>query len=322
MKYFNDILATVGNTPLIKLNQIAAGKKPLLLAKVEYFNPGGSSKDRIAISMLDAAEKNGVLKAGGTVVEPTSGNTGVGLALACNLRAYKAVFIMPDKMSMEKQRLLEAYGAKVIRTPTNVEPDDPNSYYEVAKRLVRETPNSFSPNQYFNENNPQAHYDSTGPEIWRDTEGKITHFVAGMGTGGSISGTARYLKEKNPDIKIIGADTEGSLYRHKFYGTEGPIHSYLIEGIGEDFMPDTMDLSMVDEVITISDKKAYELARELTIKDAILTGSSSGAAIGAALELADDLDENAVVVIFLPDSGRSYLSTAYNDDWLSEKGLI
>ena len=322
MKYYDDILATVGNTPMIKLNRIAEGKKPLLLAKVEYFNPGGSSKDRIGISMLNAAEKEGILKPGGTVIEPTSGNTGVGLALACNLRGYKAIFIMPDKMSLEKQRLLEAYGAEVIRTPTNVEPDDPRSYYEVAKRMARETPNSFSPNQYFNQNNPKAHYDTTGPEIWRDTEGKITHFVAGMGTGGSISGTARYLKEKNPEIKIIGADTEGSLYKHKFYGTEGAIHSYLIEGIGEDFMPETMDLSMIDEVITISDKKAYDLARELTLKDAILTGSSSGAAIAAGLELADRLDENAIVVIFLPDSGRSYLSTAYNEDWLSDKDLI
>lgn len=322
MKYFNDILATVGNTPMIKLNRIAEGKKALLLAKVEYFNPGGSSKDRIGIAMLNAAEEEGILKPGGTVIEPTSGNTGVGLALACNLRGYKAIFIMPDKMSLEKQRLLEAYGAEVIRTPTNVEPDDPRSYYEVAKRMVRETPNSFSPNQYFNKNNPKAHYETTGPEIWRDTEGKITHFVAGMGTGGSISGTAKYLKEKNPNIKIVGADTEGSLYKHKFYGTEGPIHSYLIEGIGEDFMPETMDLSMVDEVITISDKKAYDVARELTLKDAILTGSSSGAAIAAALELAEKLDEDAIVVVFLPDSGRSYLSTAYNEDWLSEKGLV
>jgi cystathionine beta-synthase len=299
MNYYEDILATVGNTPLIRLNRIAEDKKPLLLAKVEYFNPGGSSKDRIGISMLDAAEKEGLLQAGGTVVEPTSGNTGVGLALACNLRGYKAIFVMPDKMSMEKQRLLEAYGAEVIRTPTNVEPEDPESYYEVAKRLVRETPNSFSPNQYFNQNNPKAHYETTGPEIWRDTEGKITHYVAGMGTGGSISGTAKFLKEKNPDIKIIGADTVGSLYKHRFEGTEGPIHSYLIEGIGEDFMPETMDLSVIDEVITVGDKEAYDMARELTKKDAILTGSSSGAAVVAALELADRLDENAVVVVFL-----------------------
>ncbi|MCT4663828.1 MAG: pyridoxal-phosphate dependent enzyme [Flavobacteriales bacterium] len=322
MKYANNILGLIGNTPMVKLNDVAKDLKPLILAKLEYLNPGGSSKDRIAVSMLDQAEKDGLLKPGGTVVEPTSGNTGVGLAMVCKLRGYQAIFTMPDKMSMEKQRLLEAYGAKVLRCPTAVEPEDPKSYYSVAKQKVTEIEGAFSPNQYFNQNNPKAHYVSTGPEIWEDTEGKITHFVAGMGTGGTISGTAKYLKEKNPNIKIIGADTEGSLYSGRFYGTEEVVHSYLIEGIGEDFMPETMDLSAIDEVLTVTDKDAYEMTRKLTQSEALLGGSSAGAAVVAALEYAKNLTEDDVMVVFLPDSGRSYLSTVYNDNWMKENKLM
>ncbi|MGB0884594.1 MAG: PLP-dependent cysteine synthase family protein, partial [Flavobacteriales bacterium] len=228
MNYANNVLDLIGNTPMVKLNTLAKGLKPTILLKLDYLNPGGSSKDRIAVSMLNEAERKGLLKPGGTVVEPTSGNTGVGLAMVCLLRGYKTIFTMPDKMSMEKQSLLEAYGATVLRCPTNVEPEDPKSYYSVAKQKTAEIEGAFSPNQYFNQSNPEAHYVSTGPEIWKDTEGKITHFVAGMGTGGTISGTTRFLKEQNPDIKIIGADTVGSLYAHKFNGTEGPIHGYLI----------------------------------------------------------------------------------------------
>ncbi len=322
MKTYDNILELIGNTPLVRLNAICKDLKPTIYAKMESFNPGGSSKDRIAVYMLDEAERKGLLKPGGTVVEPTSGNTGVGLAMVALLRGYKTIFTMPDKMSIEKQRLLEAYGATVVRTPTAVEPEDPRSYYSVAKQLVADTENAFSPNQYFNQHNPLAHYETTGPEIWRDTEGKITHFVAGMGTGGTLTGTAKYLKEQNPNIKIIGADTEGSLYKDKFYGTEGEIHSYLIEGIGEDFMPETMDLSLLDEVLTVTDKAAYAMCRELTKTDALLVGSSAGAAIVAALEAAKNLTEDDIMIVFLPDTGRSYLSTAFNTEWLKEKNLI
>jgi len=322
MQYYQNILEKIGNTPLVKLNHINKGLEPLILTKLESFNPGGSSKDRIAISMLDEAERNGLIKPGGTIVEPTSGNTGLGLAMVGIHRGYKMIFTMPDKMSQEKEDLLTAHGARVVRTPTAVEPEDPQSYYKVAERLVRETPNSFSPNQYFNKNNPKAHYDSTGPEIWRDTDGKITHFVAGIGTGGTISGVGKFLKEQNPDIKVIGVDTEGSIYKHKFYNTEGPIHSYFVEGIGEDFMPETVDFSVIDEVITVKDKDAFTTTRELVLKDAIFSGSSSGAAVNGALTVASKLPKDAVVVVLLPDSGKSYLSTLYNDDWMKERDLL
>ena len=322
MQYYQNILEKIGNTPLVKLNHINKGLEPLILTKLESFNPGGSSKDRIAISMLDEAERKGLIKPGGTIVEPTSGNTGLGLAMVGIHRGYKLIFTMPDKMSQEKEDLLTAHGARVVRTPTAVEPEDPQSYYKVAERLVRETPNSFSPNQYFNKNNPKAHYDSTGPEIWRDTDGKITHFVAGIGTGGTISGVGKFLKEQNPDVKVIGVDTEGSIYTHKFYNTEGPIHSYFVEGIGEDFMPETVDFSVIDEVITVKDKDAFTTTRELVLKDAIFSGSSSGAAVSGALTVASKLPKDAVVVVLLPDSGKSYLSTLYNDEWMKERGLL
>jgi len=322
MRYYQNILEGIGNTPLVKLNNINQAYEPLLLSKMESFNPGGSSKDRIAVSMLDEAERKGLIEKGGTIVEPTSGNTGLGLAMVGILRGYKLIFTMPDKMSQEKEDLLRAHGAIVIRTPTAVEPDDPKSYYKVAERLVNEIPNSFSPNQYFNKNNPKAHYESTGPEIWRDTDGKVTHFVAGIGTGGTISGVGKYLKEQNPNVKVIGVDTEGSIYKHEFYKTKGPIHSYLIEGIGEDFIPDTVDFSVIDEVVTVSDKDAFATARDLVLKDAIFAGSSAGAAVKGALQVVSKLPKDAVVVVLLPDSGRSYLSSLYNDEWMQEKGLL
>lgn len=322
MNYYQNILETIGNTPLVKLSRINQAYTPLMLAKMESFNPGGSSKDRIAIAMLDEAERKGLIKAGGTIIEPTSGNTGLGLALVGILRGYKLIFTMPDKMSQEKEDLLTAHGATVIRTPTAVEPNNPESYYKVAERLLKEIPNSFSPNQYFNKNNPKAHYESTGPEIWRDTAGKVTHFVAGIGTGGTISGVGKFLKEQNPNIKVIGIDTEGSIYKHEFYKTKGPIHSYLVEGIGEDFMPDTVDFTSIDEIITVSDRDAFATARELVLKDAIFAGSSAGAAVNGALQLAAQLPEDAVVVILLPDSGKSYLSSLYNNEWMQGKGLF
>ncbi|NOZ48088.1 MAG: cysteine synthase family protein [Chlorobi bacterium] len=322
MKYYSSILDGVGNTPLVMLNNINTGLTPTMLVKLESFNPGGSSKDRIAIQMIEAAEKEGLLKPGGTIIEPTSGNTGLGLAIAGNLKGYKLIFIMPDKMSREKEDVLKAYGAKVIRTPTAVDPDDPRSYYKVAEKLVKETPNSFSPNQYFNQQNPLTHYKTTGPEIWKDTEGKITHFVCGIGTGGTISGVGKYLKEQNPDIKVIGADTEGSIYYHHFYKTKGPVHSYLTEGIGEDFIPETVDFNYIDSIITVSDKMAYKTARDFVAKESILVGSSSGSAIYAGLQLAKKLKKEDVVVILLPDTGKNYLSTLFNDNWMREKGLM
>ncbi len=322
MNYKNNILETIGKTPLVKLNRINKGLSPLLLTKLELFNPGGSSKDRIAVSMIEEAERLGLLKPGGTIIEPTSGNTGLGLALVGIMRGYKLIFTMPDKMSREKEDVLTAHGATVIRTPTEVDADDPRSYYKVAERLLQEIPNSFSPNQYFNENNPAAHYRSTGPEIWEDTDGKITHFIAGIGTGGTISGVGKYLKEKNPDIQVIGVDTEGSLYEDYFKKRETSVHSYLIEGIGEDFIPPIVNFADIDDIITVSDRDAYATARELVKKEGIFSGSSAGAAVYAGLQLARNLSENDIVVILLPDSGKNYLSTLYNDAWMTEKDLL
>ena len=322
MKYCENILEAIGNTPLVKMNNISKGLKPTILAKVEYLNPGGSIKDRMAIKMIDDAEKKGLLKKGATIIEPTSGNTGCGLALVCALRGYKMIFTMPEKMSKEKEALLKAYGATVVRCPTEASPEDPCSYYKVAERLVKKTPNSFSPNQYHNQSNPQAHYESTGPEIWRDTGGKITHLVAGIGTGGTITGIARYLKEKNPKIKVIAPDPEGSIYHHKIENTEGKIHSYKVEGIGEDFMPTTVDLKLVDKIILTTDKESFDIARKLAREEGLLVGGSSGSAMSAALKTAEHLDENAVIVVILPDTGRNYLSTVYNDDWMKENKFL
>lgn len=322
MKYHNNILETIGNTPLVKLNYVTKELKPTILAKVEYFNPGGSVKDRIGIRMIEDAEKKGLLKKGGTIIEPTSGNTGVGLALVAATRGYKTIFVMPDKMSKEKIDLLEAYGAEVVITPTKVAPDSPESNISVAKRLAKEIPGAFMPMQYFNEINPLAHYETTGPEIWRDTDGKIDFFVAGMGTGGTITGVARYLKEKNPKIKIIGVDAEGSMYHHAFYKTEGQVHSYKVEGIGEDFMPSTIDLKLVDDIITVDDKHAFLMARRLARKEGLLVGGSSGAAVAASLEIAKKLEKDKILVVLLPDTGRNYISKIYSDDWMRENGFI
>ena len=322
MNYRDNILQTIGNTPLIKMNRVNEGLRPLMLGKMECFNPGGSSKDRIGMAMIEAAERAGLLKPGGTIIEPTSGNTGIGLAHMAAVKGYKVIFTMNEKVSQEKRNILKGYGAEIVICPCDIGPENPRSYYKVAERLVEETPNAFSPNQYSNQDNPLAHYETTGPEIWRDTVGKITHFVAGMGTGGTISGTAKFLKEQNPNIRIIGVDPEGSLYRHLYDGTDGEVESYKIEGIGQDFLPGSIDLELIDKVLTIPDKAAFGMARELARKEAWMVGSSAGAVVAGALEAARELDENAVMVMLLPDSGKNYLSTVFNDAWLETNGLM
>ncbi len=320
MKIHSSILDIIGNTPLVRLEKVKEGIKADIVAKLEYQNPGGSVKDRIGITMIEDAEEKGLLKPGGTIVEPTSGNTGVGLALAAQEKGYRLIFTMPDKMSKEKEEILKALGATVVRTPTDVPPDDPRSYYSVAERILENEENAFSPNQYFNENNPRAHYETTGPEIWRDTDGKVTHFVAGMGTGGTITGVARYLKEKDQDIKIIGVDPEGSLYHHEYNDIEGEVFPYHTEGIGEDFIPETIDLDLIDEIIKVTDKEAFDMTRKLIKEEGVLCGSSSGAAVAGALKL-KDLKEDDLVVILIPDTARNYYSTLLNSDWLREKGF-
>ena len=313
-----DVIAALGNTPLVRLNAVAAGIRTPVVAKLEMLNPGGSIKDRIGIRMILEAERKGWLKAGGTIVEPTSGNTGVGLAMAAAVRGYRCVFVMPDKVAPEKAALLRAYGAEVVTTPTAVERDSPESYYSVADRLTREIPNAFQPNQYFNPMNPRTHYESTGPEIWRQTAGQITHFVAGVGTGGTISGIGRFLKERNPAIKVIGADPEGSIYTEP-----DNIHTYKVEGVGEDFWPGTFDRSLVDDFVQVSDRDSFLTARRLTREEGILVGGSCGLAVWAALAVARRVDDpEALVVVLLPDSGRGYLSKIYNDDWMRENGFL
>ncbi|MBS3164677.1 cysteine synthase [Candidatus Woesearchaeota archaeon] len=322
MRYGRDVLELVGNTPLVQLNSISKGSKGMVLAKLEFLNPGGSVKDRIGVSMVLDAEKRGLLKPGGTIVEPTSGNTGMGLALVATLKGYKCIFVMPEKMSIEKERLLRAFGAEVVRTPTDVAPDDPRSNYKVAERLAKEIPNAFSPNQYRNPTNPLAHYQTTGPELWRDTEGKLTHFVAGIGTGGTISGTARYLKEKNPKVKVIGADPEGSIFHDRFHGRNGRPYTYKVEGIGEDFIPDTTDLKLLDGIEVVSDRQAFLMARRLVREEGLLVGGSSGAAMEAASRVAKTLKKGDVLVVLLPDGGRSYLSTFLDDGWMKENRFL
>ncbi len=314
---YDNVIDALGGTPLVRLNRLAQGIRTPVYAKLEMLNPGGSVKDRIGIRMIAEAERRGWLRPGGTIVEPTSGNTGVGLAMAAAVRGYRCVFVMPDKVAAEKVALLRAYGAEVVTTPTAVERDSPESYYSVADRLTREIPNAFQPNQYFNPMNPKTHYESTGPEIWAQTEGKITHFVAGVGTGGTISGTGKYLKEQKPDVVIVGADPEGSIY------TTQNIHQYKIEGVGEDFWPGTFDRKVVDEWVQINDHDAFMTARQLTRQEGILTGGSGGMAVWAALEVARQVDDpEAYVVVLLPDSGRGYLSKIYNDDWMRENGFL
>ena len=315
MRYASNILELVGETPLVRLSRVAAGVRPTVLVKLEYLNPGGSIKDRIGLKMLEEAERSGRIKKGGTIIEPTSGNTGVGLAQAACLKGYRCIFVMPDKMSQEKVRLLKAYGAEVIICPTAVPKESPESYYSVADRLEREIPNAFQPNQYQNPINPQTHYEWTGPEIWRQTEGKITHFVAGMGTGGTISGVSKYLKEKNPNIRIVGVDSEGSLY------TSDEVRPYKVEGIGEDFIPETINLDIIDEMVRVSDRDSFVTARHLAREEGILCGGSCGGAVFGALQVARRLDESAVMVVVLPDTGRNYLSKFYSDEYMKENGF-
>jgi cystathionine beta-synthase len=316
MQTLDSILDAVGDTPLVRLRRIARGVRPRILAKLEMLNPGGSVKDRIGLRMIEAAERAGRLRPGGTIVEPTSGNTGHGLAIAAALKGYKTIFVMPDKMSQEKIALLRAYGAEVVITPTAVPPESPESYYRVADRLTEEIPGAFQPNQYFNQENPTAHEETTGPEIWRQTDGSIDVLVAGVGTGGTITGAARYLKRRNPALLVVGADPEGSL----FSGDEP--RPYLTEGIGEDFWPETFDPAVVDRWERVSDRDAFRCARALTRQEGILAGESSGSAMEAALRVARDHDEDTLMVVILPDTGRNYLSKLYSDSWLLQYGLM
>ena len=310
-----DILGVVGNTPLVRLSRLGREGRAQLVAKLEMLNPGGSVKDRIGLVMIEDAERRGLLRPGGTIVEPTSGNTGVGLAMAAAIKGYRLVCTMADKQSQEKRDLLRAYGAEVVVCPTAVPPESPESYYKVAERLARELPGGFLPNQYYNPQNPEAHYRTTGPEIWKQTEGRITHFVTGVGTGGTVSGAGRYLKEREPAVVIVGADPEGSIFT-------GGIHPYKTEGIGEDFYPGTFDAALVDRWVRVSDRNSFLTARRLVREEAILAGGSAGTAMFAALEVARELDESALVVVLLPDSGRSYLSKIYNDEWMRQNGFL
>jgi cystathionine beta-synthase len=319
MRYSDSLVELIGNTPLIRLNRVTshlpADSAPTVLAKVEYFNPGGSVKDRIAVRMIDAAEEAGELKPGGTIVEPTSGNTGIGLALVAQQRGYRCIFVCPDKVSGDKIDTLRAYGAEVVVCPTAVAPEDPRSYYSVSDRLARETPGGWKPNQYANVNNPRSHYETTGPELWEQTEGRITHFVAGIGTGGTISGTGRYLKERGP-VRVIGADPEGSVYSG---GTGRP---YLVEGVGEDFWPDTYDRTVCDEIIPVSDAESFAMTRRLAREEGLLVGGSCGMAVVAALRAAERCGPDDVVVVLLPDGGRGYMSKIFSDAWMADYGFL
>ncbi len=316
MDIADSVLDLIGNTPMVRLRRVTDGIACPVVAKVELTNPGGSSKDRPAVSMIDAAEREGLLKPGGTIVEPTSGNTGVGLAIVAAQRGYKCIFVVTDKVAPEKIDLLRAYGAEVVVCPVAVPPEDPASYYSTAERLVEETPNAFRPNQYANAWNPQAHFDTTGPEIWQQTEGKVTHFVAGAGTGGTLSGVGRYLKSQNPDIQIVAADPEGSVY------SGGSGRPYLVEGVGEDFWPTTYDPGVVDRVIAISDKDSFMTARDVSEREGLLIGGSCGTAVAASLTLAKELTPDDLVVVLLPDSGRGYLSRVFNDEWMAGFGFL
>jgi cystathionine beta-synthase len=315
----DSILDAIGETPIVRLSRLAGGLTPQVVAKIESLNPGGSIKDRVAVSLIDAAEREGRLQPGDTIVEPTSGNTGTGLAIAARLRGYRVVAVMSDKQSKEKIDLLRAYGAEVVLTPTDVAPDSPRSYYRVAERLAREIPGAFRPNQYDNPANPDTHYRSTGPELWEQTGGAITHFVVGVGTGGTITGAGRYLKERNPLIEVIGADPVGSI----FSGGEDGVKPYLVEGVGEDFWPKTFDPAIVDRYVTVSDRDAFLMTRRLAQREGILAGGSAGLALVAALAVAAEVrDPSALIVVILPDGGRSYLSKIFNDTWMTHYGFL
>jgi cystathionine beta-synthase len=312
-----DVTAAIGDTPLVALDRLAADVRPRIVAKLEHMNPGGSVKDRIALPMIEAAERAGLLKPGGVIVEPTSGNTGVGLAQAAAVKGYRCVFVMADKQSEEKRALLRAYGAEVVVCPTDVDPEDERSYYRVSDRLAREIPGAWKPDQYHNDANPQAHYETTGPEIWRDTDGRLTHLVVALGTGGTVSGTGRYLKEQNPSLVVVGADPAGSVY-----SGDTP-RAYLTEGIGEDFWPSTYDTGVCDVVVRVTDRDSMLMARAATAREGILMGESGGTVLWAALQVARELDDRgALFVVLLPDSGRNYVGKLYSDEWLRSKGLL
>jgi len=325
-RVYDDILQTIGRTPLVRLRRVGRDLACPIYAKVESFNPGGSVKDRIAVNMIEEAERSGKLQPGGTVVEATSGNTGLGLAMVCAKKGYRAVFVMPDKMSLEKIQLLRAFGARVVITPTAVAPEDPRSYYNVAKQIVSDTPNAVLANQYHNPENPRSHYQTTGPEIWEQTGGRVTDVVLGMGTGGTISGVGKYLKEKNPDIRIVGVDPVGSLlletWQRGHVPAEVEAKTYKVEGIGEDFLPSTLDLSVIDQVIRIGDRESFLWARRLVREEGVFCGGSSGTALAAAVQVARDLPADRLVVVLLPDSGSRYLSKFYDDRWMHENGFL
>ncbi len=320
MQFYDNVVELIGNTPLVRLHAVTAHlgpDAPTVLAKVEYLNPGGSVKDRIATRMIEAAEASGALRPGGTIVEPTSGNTGVGLALVAQQRGYACVFVCPDKVSADKQNVLRAYGAEVVVCPTAVDPEDPRSYYSVSDRLVREIDGAWKPDQYSNPNNPRSHYETTGPELWAQTEGRITHFVAGVGTGGTISGTGRYLKEVSGGaVRVIGADPVGSVYSG---GTGRP---YLVEGVGEDFWPECYDRDVIDEIVAVSDRDSFLVTRRLAREEGLLVGGSCGMAVQAAIEVAARATEDDVIVVLLPDGGRGYLSKVFNDEWMADYGFL
>jgi cystathionine beta-synthase len=316
VQVLGSILEAVGHTPLVRLSHITAGLRPTILAKVETLNPGGSVKDRIGLRMIEEAERAGLLKPGGTIVEPTSGNTGHALAIAAALKGYRMIFVMADKQSPEKIALLRAYGAEVVVCPTAVPRDSPESYYSVAERLSREIPGAFQPNQYFNQANPRSHYESTGPEIWEQTDGKVDVVVGGLGTGGTMTGVARFLKEKKPSVMIVGADPEGSLY------SGDTIKPYKVEGIGEDFIPGTIDLKLIDRIVQVNDRDSFLIARRITREEGILVGGSSGTAMKAAMDVARGLDEKTLMVVILPDTGRNNLSKIYNDEWMRQNGFF
>jgi cystathionine beta-synthase len=322
MEVYGSILELIGNTPIIRLNKTSKDVRATVLVKMESLNPGGSVKDRVGQAMLEDAEKKGLLSPGATIIEPTSGNTGMGLAMYAAVKGYRLIFTMPDKMSEEKRNLLRAFGAEIVITPTAVPHDSPENYIRVAERLTKETPNSFMPNQYRNPANPEVHYRTTGPEIWQQTKGELDAFVCGVGTGGTITGTGRYLKQQKKAIQVVGVDPEGSIFYDRFHGREAEARTYKVEGIGEDFMPDTLDMSVIDDIVRVSDKEAFNMARRLAREEGILVGGSGGAAVSAAMSVAQRLEKGKIVVALLPDTGRNYLSKVFSDSWMRDQGML